>query len=1100
MNQDQPQIIVVNDDPAQLQLITCIIERESARVFSFLRAADALSHIAELQTVDLVVTDLHMPGIDGWRFCHLLRSSEFPGTNHTPILIVSATLSQSDAGAMPRDLGADAFLSMPFSPQELQQTVRHLLHHQPPEKQALVLIVIDHPGERQQIADAFAAHSYKTLQAASCAQARAILRSHRPDVVILEHKPPEIESTGLLSELKVDPHVTILAITDGQSANLAIELTNLGADAHIAKPYDAVSLLDQVAKAQQGRVMVYVENTLETWVQEALRNARRIQRLNDSFLAFGTDYGNNIQILIRTAGELLYSDYAIYYHRGPSNPSVLVYPVAAEQLPDQPQDLLESLEVMTVREDGLRIVHYSADDSDEPASRSLYQYYGLQTCIWHPILVQGYSVGLLGVGYVTDHEPSAEDVNLVQLLVRAIERQEHLEQREQELRALNELGRVVTSTLTLDEVLTKLRQRVREVLGTEACSIALIDPQTAELVFRQADDPLANELVGQRLQPGQGIAGQVALTGRSILVPDTGADPRFYPGIDQATGLRTRGIICAPLVAQDRTIGVIEAVNKRHGAFTQADVRLLESVAAQTASALENARLHEVTERELAERIKAEQALQESKTRLQTFIDVTSDLIFLKDDQLRYTLVNQAFLEHWELEQQEVIGRTDQDFMPAQQAQMYHSAESQILNEQQGTSVEEQQGSQTYEIHRTPVLDPLGRTAGIAGVIRNVTERKRLQEQLIQEQKEESILTLATGIVHDFNNALVGIVGNIDILRLDLPDSANVQRTLHAMERSAQRMVDLTSQLLAYAGGGGYRRQPVDLNAVVSESLRMLQIPEHVRIECKLAPDLGPVEGDPNQLKQVLINLVTNAFEAMDQQDGMLQISTENKWNEQWTCRSNHPHPEGEYIHLLVTDTGPGMDNQVKRRLFEPFFSTKFLGRGLGLAAAQGIVRDHQGCIQIESVPGQGTTVHVYLPRCAKTAPDAQEPILETSRDQTILVVENEPVVGHLVQRALSQHGYQVILTAGGEYVTRDRADPVDVALISMEAVRDQGLDLLARLYTQYPDLCVLLTGDYEPGKAVTDATAGKRVQFLQKPFSLEELVTGVQELLGKRP
>jgi PAS domain S-box-containing protein len=1103
MEKTKPRVIVVNDDLAQLELITYVIERESVLVFPFSRAADALAHIAQSDAVDLIVTDLHMPGIDGWHFCRLLRSADFPSTHDVPILIVSGTLSRDDVGTMPHDVGANAFLPMPYEPEELLETVRRLLHHEPLARQQGVLLVECDDDERSRIVEGFAAHGYQAIIASDTQDALELFQEHHPDVVVFGDCPLDSAEMALIPTLKAEPHVIVIAICDGQSSELAIALSDQGADAHLARPYDIAELLDQVTKVQQGRVMLHVENVLETWSQETLQNARRIQRLNDCFLALGTNHNANIRALTRATGELLDADCVMYDHSMLPKPYTLLFQATADETSlEEGSDRLCCLGIAN-DEDGRPVVVRHVQETLSLETDSRISRYGVQTYIECPVLAQERHVGALCVGYKRDCEPSPQDINVLQLLARMIARQEQLEQRERELIALNRVGRTVSSAMVLDKVLTKLRHEVRDVIGAEACSIALVDPATNELVFRQADDPLADLVVGRRLDPGQGIAGTVAQTGRSTLVPDAPNDPRFYAGVDEVTGFKTREIICSPLITQDKTVGVIEIMNKQGGAFTMDDVRLLEAVAAQTAATLETARLHEVTKHELAERIKAEQALRESKRRLQTFVDVTPDLIYLKDHELRYLLVNRAFLDHWELEQDEVIGKTDLDFMPQKRAQAYERSERQVMSEQTGVVVEEQRGDRAYEIRRTPVIDESGPALGIAGVIRDITERKQLQERLIREQKEESILNLATGIVHDFNNALVGIVGNIDILRLDLPNLPEIEKTLHAMEISAQRMADLTGQLLAYAGGGAQLPQRSDLNTIIDESLAMIQPARNVVIERALADELWPVRVDRSQLRQVLHSLFTNACEAMAEAGGTLAICTENVWREAWFCRSHREHPAGEYVHLTIGDTGQGMDSQVKRHLFEPFFSTKFLGRGLGLAAAQGIVRDHGGCIEIDSAIGRGTTVHIYVPRYAFEPDARQDAGEEAIPPRTILVIEDEPAVYGLIQRALEIQGHTVVLAKDGEQALRvyDKLiDELDAVLLDLGLPEMEGKDVLAELRARNPGIPVLLTSGYGRAAATNGIEIGGRTQFLQKPFSLEELSAKMRSIFVEDP
>jgi PAS domain S-box-containing protein len=951
MSDVKPQVVIVNDDPVQLGLMSEVIKLDGSNVLSFHNAEDALAQIAQPEKIDLIITDLHMPGIDGWRFCRLLRSPEFPHIRETPILVVSGTFSRHDVEMMTRDVGADAFLAMPYTPGELQETVHKLLHRRTVEMRPTVLAVVCHTPERRQIVDSFADHGYRVVEATGSEQALDLFHEHQPDVVVLDHCPPQIASTDLIPALKeAESDAAVIVITADRSPELAIALTRQGADAFIHKPFTTSDLVDLVTKVRRGQAMLHVENKLET------------------------------------------------------------------------------------------------------------------------------------------------------MLAHALARQEQMEQRERELIALNKIGRVVTSSLTLEEMLTILRSQARQVIGAQVCSIALIDPSTQELVFWQADDPFAEELVGRRLKPRQGIAGQVAYTGQSVLVPDTSSDPRFYGGVDATTGFSTNEIVCAPLIARGKTIGVIELLNKRHGKFTEDDVRLVESVAAQTASAIEKARLYEATQQELAERIKAEEALQESKRRLQTFVDVTPDRIYLKDAELRYLLANRSFANYWHLEQDKIIGKTDFGFMSEEMANDSNRSDRQVLEEGRDVILESQHGGRVYETRKVPVLDDDGMTTGVAGIIRDVTDRKRLEEQLIRERKHEGILTLARGIAHDFNNALVGIVGNIDILRMDLPPDIEAEKTLQAMERSAQRMVALTNQLLSYAGGGRHPSQLVELNALVEETLRTLRpsIELDVNVQSDLAADLWQVEVAPDRLKQACLNLFTNALEAMDKEGGTLAICTENVQREAWSCTLRHPHPAGEYVHLSIADTGHGMDEEVRRRLFEPFFSTRFLGRGLGLAAALGIVHDHGGCIEIESERGAGTTVHVYLPRRTRLPQKHTEP--EAEWRATILVVEDEPIVLNLVKRVLNRQGYTTICAEDGEHALRiydQLRTEIDMVLLDLGLPGIGGETVLHTMRITNPDVRVLLTSGYNQDSILPNIELGDKTWFIQKPFSLQDLNEKIQTVIN---
>ncbi len=325
MDHTRPHVVVVNDDPAQLELISHLIEQEPCDVYSFCRVTDALAHITESSGVDLIVTDLHMPGIDGWRFCHILRSTDFPSANETPILIVSATLSREDVGTVPDDIGADAFLSMPYTPQELRETVHKLLYEQILPTRPSVLIASRDLQDRKRVAEGFDSQGFRTFLAGDGRQALALFEQHHPGVVVLDHDPPGIAGLDLVSRFRADPRAVILVTTDGRSPELVIALTQQGADTHLTKPYEVDDLIVQVTRVRRGRAMLRVETTLETLTQQALRNARRIQRLNDCYLALGTDHDANIQLLTQATGELLTADVAVYDHHGLPTPYTLTY-------------------------------------------------------------------------------------------------------------------------------------------------------------------------------------------------------------------------------------------------------------------------------------------------------------------------------------------------------------------------------------------------------------------------------------------------------------------------------------------------------------------------------------------------------------------------------------------------------------------------------------------------------------------------------------------------------------------------------------------------------------------------------------------------------
>lgn len=286
--------------------------------------------------------------------------------------------------------------------------------------------------------------------------------------------------------------------------------------------------------------------------------------------------------------------------------------------------------------------------------------------------------------------------------------------------------------------------------------------------------------------------------------------------------------------------------------------------------------------------------------------------------------------------------------------------------------------------------------------VRDITERKHAEEEKWEPetrgqvaQNIEAIATLAGGIAHQFNNALVGITGNIELLKMDLPGNEILEKYIVSMETSVRKMTHMTSQLLAFAQGGKYQPRTISLGDFVKESLPLIpyEIDPVIRMETDLQGDLSKVEVDSTQMKMVLSALVANAVEAMEG-PGRIRIIARNEKVEEEFAKHYPGLKPGFYACLIIEDDGIGMDEKTRTRVFEPFFTTKFQGRGLGLAAVYGIVKNHDGWIGVDSKLGAGTVVHIYLPATQAQVERAEELKTEESKGRgPILVVEEEPVL-----------------------------------------------------------------------------------------------------------
>ena len=362
-------------------------------------------------------------------------------------------------------------------------------------------------------------------------------------------------------------------------------------------------------------------------------------------------------------------------------------------------------------------------------------------------------------------------------------------------------------------------------------------------------------------------------------------------------------------------------------------------------------------------------------------------------------------------------------------------------------------GMAYLEIVITPIGGGTDRFAsGYLVQIQDITRRKMAEEEKkeLQVQRMESIFTLAGGIAHDFNNALSGITGNIELLRMDLPNMPGIDRYVEAMSSAAQRMVHLTDQLLAYARGGKYWSRKISLSKFVEETLPMIQhkIPSAICVKTNLASDVLSVEADMTQMHMVLSAVLINAAEAIDGK-GQIIIKNSNKEIDEGIAKYNPGLKPGRYSCLTVQDDGKGMDDETKRKIFEPFFTRKFQGRGLGMAAVYGIVKNHGGWISVQSQLGKGTVVRIYLPAVEDKPKEIKKPKTELARGTgTILIVEGEAPVMDVTRTILKRLGYHVLTARTGMegvYIGRSYDGDIDLAIIDIYLPDMRG-DLIYKL------------------------------------------------------
>lgn len=431
------------------------------------------------------------------------------------------------------------------------------------------------------------------------------------------------------------------------------------------------------------------------------------------------------------------------------------------------------------------------------------------------------------------------------------------------------------------------------------------------------------------------------------------------------------------------------------------------------------------------------------------------------------------------------------------------------------TNVRKDGGRVSLELHERLVTLPEG-TRCVLVIANDVTERvkaeqalHRIEQQMFLAQKMDSLGLMAAGVAHDFNNMLLAILGNIELALADLPDHAPARENLTDATEAGRRAAGLCQQLLAYTGKGHFVVAPISINDLLRDFDPMIRasVSRKIGVSYELGFDLPTVDADATQLHQVILNLVINASEAMGDRSGTITLATAARALDGTTVAAGWlpaPPGPGRYAELAVVDNGCGIAPDILPRIFEPFYSSKFIGRGLGLPAALGIVHGHRGAIRAVSATGTGSRFEILLPASTRAAIDVEppEPPADAWRPRaTVLVVDDEEQVRLLTQRMLEHLGCRVVLAASGEEALRLAREPSavhDCVLLDLTMPSKDGIETLAELRALRPDAVVVLMSGYAEADVLERLRGARHSAFLQKPFNLQRLKSTLQRVLPR--
>jgi PAS domain S-box-containing protein len=707
-------------------------------------------------------------------------------------------------------------------------------------------------------------------------------------------------------------------------------------------------------------------------------------------------------------------------------------------------------------------------------------------------------------------------------------RQERVRAEEKILR-LNRLYSVLSN---LGETIVRVSDR--DQLLREVCRIAveqgqfrmawcgLLDPATQHIIpvahcgIQEGCLEKARVSADQRTECPTGSALR---TGQHFVCNDTGSAHCVLPWREDASRCAYRASAAFPIQLQGRVIGALSVYATEPGFFDEDNVTLLDQVAADVSFALES--MEREAQRRRAEEERAQALIREEAARAQTraearfreLLEAAPDAILEIDHDDLIVLVNAATEKLFGYTREELLGQPVTKLIPERCREVYARLRGACLGDPasrvmgpEELSARRKNFSELFiEMNLSPVRTEQGNL--ITCIIRDITERKHLEEQLRQSQKMEAIGRLAGGVAHDFNNLLTIIGGYSQMLLDGLKAKDPARRDLEAIVEAANRASALTRQLLAFSRRSIVQPKILDLNRLIAKMHKMLRpvIGEDIELKLVLKKNLRRVKADPGQLEQVLMNLAVNARDAMPR-GGQLVIETAEVDSREGDARPEADLAPGCYVLLAVRDSGHGMDAETRSHIFEPFFTTKARGKGtgLGLSTVYGIVKQSGGEITIESEVGQGAAFRIYLP--AFEAPAKETELISPSRPpadgaETILLVEDEAGLRKLAREMLLKQGYRVVQASGGPEALRmwgQNPEGIDLLLTDVVMPQMSGRELADQLKAARPDLKVLYMSGYTHDVIARHGVLDSETAFLQKPFTHDALGRKVRALLDE--
>ena len=690
--------------------------------------------------------------------------------------------------------------------------------------------------------------------------------------------------------------------------------------------------------------------------------------------------------------------------------------------------------------------------------------------------------------------------------------QEALQQHNAYMTALHETTLGLIKRLNIDDLLKTIVDRAGKLVGPADGYIYIHDPQTDELVLKVGTGRF-EEMLGFRMQPGEGLSGKVWQSDKPIKIDDY----HRWSGRHHHTRFDDMGVSLAiPLRSGNRTIGVIglSSLNPQKQ-FGDNEIRVLTRFAELTSIALDNAHLHAKLQQELQERHEAEKILKNSRQTFRTVLDSIDATIYVADmDTHEIIFMNKYMRDNFG---PNLVKQRCHQVFRNENHPCEHCTNPRLLDKQgnpTGAIVWEGKNpliNKWYINYDRAIKWTDGRYVRLQ-VATDITKLKELEKERIkaetylrQAQKMEAIGTLAGGIAHDFNNILSAIMGYTELSLLDISPKSDAKYNLNEIYKASQRAKEVVKQILTFSRQSEQNRKPLKIHPIVKDSIKMLKasLPSTILIQQYIDPAAGIIEADATEIHQIIMNLGTNAYHAMSETGGLLDVKVENAdLNAETAGRLEIA--AGNYLTLTVSDTGCGMTPEVMDRIFEPYFTTKEKdkGTGMGLAVVHGILKSYDGTVTVDSQPGKGTVFTVYIPTGPQEVQTKFEttPILPTGNER-ILFVDDEHALAEIGKKSLERLGYRVeTRTSSIEALElfQKSSDNFDLIITDMTMPEMTGDKLAGEVMKIRADIPIIICSGFSDDTLVNRATQIGISAFLMKPLVIQDLANTIREVLGK--